>query len=519
MAQQRRGFFKAKDGNVAILVAFSILPMTLASMGAVDIFRASGTKVELQDALDAAALGAARINTTDEAVIQAAGERFLNGNLPVHRDFTLTASTFDLMDDGRVVARADAKVQPLVAGFTNGDAIDISATTEVKRANSKLEIALVLDTTGSMAGAKLTNLKTAAANFVTTMEQAQARSVQPDAIKIALVPFSQTVKVGSTYRTAAWIDQTGASPINNEIFSKNAAGTQTWTANRFSLLTALGTTWGGCVEARKAPYDIQNDTPTAAVPATLYTPFFAPDEPDNFTFSGNNNYIADTNTSVDWRVRQGSIDKYKKKNGLSTSLGPNKYCSMQALRPLSQSYQTIRNDINAFVADGDTNITLGLAWGWNTLSPTGPFATGAIPPAAYKTEKLKKIIVLMTDGQNTITDSTSSSNRSYYSGVGYIWQGRVLQANNTPLTSTSASAATRTAAMDSRLSKLCQNMKAANVDIEIYTIRVEVTTGTSAVLSGCATDANHFYDVQSASQLNAVFQNIAGQIANLHLAR
>lgn len=516
MAQRRRGFLKAKDGNVAILVAFSILPMTLASMGAVDIFRASGTKVQLQDALDAAALGAARINTTDDAVIQAAGERFLNGNLPVHRDFTLTASTFDLMDDGRVVARADAKVQPLVAGFTNGGDVDIVATTEVRRANSKLEIALVLDVTGSMEGTKLSNLKTAAKNFVTTMEQAQARSIQADAIKIALVPFAATVNVGPANRTAAWMDRDAISPINNEIFTYNTTG-GTYAANRFALFDTLGTAWGGCVEDRKAPYDIQNDAPTAATPATLHTPFFAPDEPDNFG-TGKNSYVTDTVTSGDWRIRQGSVNKYKKVSGLTTAWGPNRYCSMKPLRPLTQSYQTLRDDIDGFTADGDTNITLGLAWGWNTLSPTGPFASASLPPAAYKTEKLKKVVVLMTDGQNKMTAS-GNANKSYYSGAGYIWQGRVLQANNTPLTSLTSSDATRTAAMDSRLSKLCQNMKAANVDIEIYTIRVEVTTGTSAVLSGCATDANHFYDVQSASQLNSVFQNIAGQIANLHLAR
>lgn len=516
MAQRRRGFLKANNGNVAILVAFSILPMSVAAMGAVDLFRATGTKVQLQDALDAAALGAARLNTTDDAEIQAAGERFLNGNLPVHRDFTLTASTFDLTDDGRVVARADAKVQPLVAGFMTGGDVDISATTEVRRANSKLEIALVLDVTGSMAGSKLANLKTAAANFVTTMELAQARSIQTDAIKIALVPFAPTVNVGAANRTAAWMDGGGISPINNEIFVKTVSPSTTYAANRFALFDTLQTPWGGCVEARKAPYDVQNDPATTASPATLYTPFFAPDEPDNFSNSPNS-YVTDT-AGGDWRIRQGSTNKYKKVNGLSSNWGPNRYCAMKPIRPLTQDYAAIRDDIDGFEANGDTNITMGLAWGWNTLSPTGPFATATLPPAAYKTDKLKKIIVLMTDGQNTIT-TTSNSNKSYYSGVGYIWQGRVLKADGTPLNSTSSDSATRTAAMDSRLALLCQNMKAADVDIEIYTVRVEVTTGTSTVLKNCATDANHFYDVQSASQLNSVFQSIAGQIANLHLAR
>jgi hypothetical protein len=188
---------------------------------------------------------------------------------------------------------------------------------------------------------------------------------------------------------------------------------------------------------------------------------------------------------------------------------------MQALQRLGQNFSALTSTVNAMVAAGDTDIPLAMAWGWNTLSPGLPFADGQ----PYNTAKLKKIVVLMTDGDNTITDNTSSANRSYYSGLGYIWQGRVLQADSTPLNALTSSQSTRTAAMDARLALICLNMKASDKDIEIYTIRVEVTSGTSTVLKNCATDINHYFDVQNASTLDAVFQTIAGQIANLHLSR
>ena len=500
-----RQFLKAEGGNAAMIVALALTPISLAALGAVDLSRATSAKVQMQDALDAAALAAGRTNTTDPAVLQAVGQHVLEQNLALDSDFHLSGSSFTFGDNGIVRASASATVHPFIAGLVTGGDLTVGASTEVQRANTTLEIALVLDNTGSMAGTKLTNLKTAATNFVDTLSAAAAHNTDPNAVRIALVPFSQTVRVGSTYRNAAWIDQAGASPINDEIFT-TATGTQH--ANRFTLLSNLGTSWGGCVESRQAPYDIQDTAPSSG--ATLFTPYFAPDEPDSGGFD--NNYLNDKSNSTNWKVLQGNLTKYVAKSGLSTSKGPNKGCGLQTLRRLTTDWSALKSDINAMAATGDTNIPIGLVWGWHTLSPNAPFADAK----AYGTAKHKKIVILMTDGENTITNS-GDSNSSYYSGSGFVWQGRVLQANGTPLTG--GSSATRTAAMDDRLSKLCRNMKAAGVGIEIYTVRVEVTSGSSALLQNCASGTDHFFDVQTASQLNATFQSIANQIANLHLAK
>jgi von Willebrand factor type A domain len=145
-------------------------------------------------------------------------------------------------------------------------------------------------------------------------------------------------------------------------------------------------------------------------------------------------------------------------------------------------------------------------WGWHSLSPNAPLADGA----AYGAANVRKVIILMTDGENTMGDpgSNSEQNKSYYSGLGYIWQGL--------LGIFSGSSSTRTQAMDARLNALCTNIKAK--DITLYTVRVEVRSGASAVLQNCASSSDKYYDVQDVSQLTAAFESIAGSIDTLHIS-
>lgn len=511
MFRRLRTWLGEDRGNVAVMVALSIMPLSLAALGALDIARATAAKLILQDALDSAALATSKATVNDSAVLQSTGDRIFRQNLVFDGDVTLSTDTFVFGSGGIVVADASAAVRPLIIGFITGGPINVGAHAEVKRAGNQLEIALVLDNTGSMAGTKLSNLKTAAKNFLDSMAQAATQSGDPNSIKVSLVPFSQTVRVGSTYATAAWIDQAGASTVNNQLFYDSALN-HVW-ANRFTLLSKLHTSWGGCVESRPAPYDIQDTPPTDN--ATVFTPYFAPDEPPaTHSDPYSNDYLSDgVNSNSDWRYKQGNTAKYTNNPDFSGGKGPNKGCtSLQNVQRLTTSFSSLKTVINAMTAGGTTNIAMGLVWGWHTLSPNAPFADG-VP---YLTPKHKKIVILMTDGENTMSD-TSTQDITDYSGAGYVWQGRILQANGTPITG--GTETQRTAAMDDRLAKLCTNMKAADKDIEIYTMRVEVTNGTSTVLQNCASGADHYFDVQSASDLDSVFQLIAGQIASLHLSK
>jgi hypothetical protein len=130
-------------------------------------------------------------------------------------------------------------------------------------------------------------------------------------------------------------------------------------------------------------------------------------------------------------------------------------------------------------ASGATNVTIGLVWAWHSLTPNTPYTEGASPVS-----DLDKVIVVLTDGENT---------KNRWWGNGYDHDARI----------------------DGRTSLACTNIKAAGV--KIYTIRV--IEGNAALLQQCATNPSMYYDVQQASQLDAVFKSIAEKLANLRLSK
>jgi hypothetical protein len=75
----------------------------------------------------------------------------------------------------------------------------------------------------------------------------------------------------------------------------------------------------------------------------------------------------------------------------------------------------------------------------------------------------------------------------------------------------------RTKAMDGRLETLCTNMKAAG--IEIFTVRVEVKSGSTALLQNCATRPEMFFEVADSSNLEDVFSLIGETISKLRLSK
>ena len=495
--------------------ALAVAPIAMLTVAAIDFNRGTNARTSLQDSLDAAALVVGRSMVTDPAEVQSLGASALAANLKLPPDTDLVSSEF-ILSGTEVHAKAKSKVKPLVTEMFAGDKLNVSVRTHVRRGGDQLEIALVLDNTYSMVGSKLDLLKTAANNFVDKLQVAANQSLDPDPVKIALVPFSMTVNVGSTYQNATWIDQAGVSPLNNEPFNAPV--------NRFTLFANMGKTWGGCVESRQSPYDVQETAPTAGTPATLFTPYFAVDEPDSRNKSnyqnGNfgtfyNDYLVDgVYSTSDWKIPQGAVAKYT--GGVPTTgtnntthyqYGPNAGCHLQPVVRLTTNLASVKTGITAMTAIGDTNVPMGLVWGWHALSPIGPFSDGS----AYGAAKKKKIVVLMTDGQNSNAPN-GNSNQSYYSGVGYIRHNRLG-------VGLGSSSAQRQAALDARLATLCQNMKAAGKDIIIYTVRVEVNDQNFGTLKNCASSPAKFYDVQNASELNGVFQQIADSIQNLRLAK
>ncbi|WP_376859073.1 ubiquitin-activating E1 FCCH domain-containing protein [Brevundimonas sp. GCM10030266] len=216
-------------GNVALIFGLSLPVLILMTMGGVDIHRASTVRVNLQDALDAAALHAARSPYTSNTDIQRVGMIALKANLKAYPNILLREAdtTFVLNSDDVVIADAKVDVKTLVAniflppyGKFMDDYIKVGAHSEVDRSSRNVEVSLVLDVTGSMDGDRISALRQSAKDLVDLVVQ----DVQsPYYSKVALVPYSNSVNPG-TYLNTVRGSVTGSTNISGAVL--NLTGNQ-----------------------------------------------------------------------------------------------------------------------------------------------------------------------------------------------------------------------------------------------------------------------------------------------------
>jgi Flp pilus assembly protein TadG len=500
-------------GAVALMFAILLVPLIGTAGALIDYSRLNDVRAKLTSALDAGVLAVGTQTNMSNAKAYEIVNDWVAAQMGDEYSGYWHLDSVTLNNDDTIVASASGAVETTLARVIGYDEMQISVTSEAIRSLGKVEIALVLDNTGSMRGTKLRKLKNAAKTLIESLEDA---TDDPEDLKIALVPFSQTVNVGKAYKNASWIDTRGASSIHDDIFTKDNGSTYLGT-NRFELFNEMNVAWGGCIESRPYPYDVTEAPPTRAKPDTLYVPYFAPDEPDprrRSSRSGgyNNNYLADIRSDRYWKGKQGNPEKYKpfRKSGTTRAFGyqygPNSGCEMEPIQRLTTSIRKATNAVNDMVAVGNTHINVGLQWGWHALSPNAPFGDGA----EYDDGEWNKVVVLLTDGNNE-NAAGNQEDESYYSGYGYIWQNR--------FGTTSSRTSRRTAALDDRLEELCNNMKKDDVGIVIYTVRVEVRGGSSSVLRNCASQPDNFKEVANVADLGDAFAEIGGSIQKLRLTK
>lgn len=537
-----RAFAFDRRGAIAPLMVVSLVPVLVGVGVAIDIARLTASRASLQDAVDAANLALAREPaSTSPSDLKSKAEAWIRANLDDGNVQNVSVAT-PTRTLGQIQLDATGTVSTSFSGLLGVTTMGVEGHSTVKYGTSEIELALVLDNTGSMnSDGKLDALKSAANTLVNTLEESAVASGNPNALKIGVVPFSMTVNVGNAYQTTNWI--TGSMPDAYGATADAIGGTNH--PDRFQLFRKLNTAWGGCIESRPMPYDVSDAPPVAAVPASMFVPFFAPDEPDPGYYrlgsnvyyhysnrSGqitwvnnyaNDSYNADSNSinrsnvgSSDYLARQTNSSKYNSSPASGSHLfwgdaiGPNAGCRIKPLLRLTTDMTAVRDKLKEMVATGDTEIPLGLVWGWHLLSPNAPFMNGS----AYGTKGKLKIIVLVTDGVNTYA-SSNNINQSYYTAYGYAASKRISSAGTAPATAS---------ALDDRLNILCGNLKGKNSDgsnkVYVYTVPIGVSEGpTKTALQNCASQPDYFIDVDGASGIEDAFKDIAGKIAGLRIAK
>jgi Flp pilus assembly protein TadG len=518
-------------GAVLIWVALSLLPLLTVVGVALDVGRIMLAKQKLTDAVDAAGIAVGRHPELDNDAATALAEKFVGAYYPAKLYGELRGVTVAAQQK-QVDVAATVRVPMTLVQILGYDHVDVTVSSQVLRQLRKIEVVMVLDNSGSMAGARMSALVSSANALVAGLFGKEATS---EFVKIGLVPFTGAVNVGTGNVEADWLDTTGVSILHKEDI--DLIGGQTL----FGLLDALRKTgWGGCVRARLNGYDLTDEPPTTG--ETLFVPYFAPNEPSGCYVGGKyvlaprqsdcsrlggtyrdyaNDYlgladIVGTVTSI-----LGATAEQIQRNPLQYAgqapgtggnppIGPSYNCPASPILPLSNDKAAITSAIAGMVASGSTVIPEGIAWGWRVLSPGEPFTQGA----PYTDHDTLKFLIVLTDGENNVGGGSNQHNKSLFSAYGYAVSGH--------LGKTDGSEARQV--LDAKTAALCTNIKAHG--IYVYTIALgQLDNPTRTMLANCATPASQCpggqcaYESPTTSTLESVFTNIALGINQLRVAR
>ena len=454
IAKASRTFARDDDGNIAIIFALMAIPLMLGIGAAVDMGRWLHARSQTMAAVDAAVLAGGRSLQTDgenQGAAIAAATKYYNENVTSRLSVTNDTVAFAVNNDGMGIhATGSAYIKTPFLHFASIEELPLIGLSEAQFAKSQiavggnggenLEVSVMLDVTGSMAGGKLSDLKDAAKDLVgIVIWEDQSKFTA----KVALVPFSEDIRL----------------------------------PNPSALPTARGTPKKSKKDGNDTVY--LSDCVVERVGAQKYT-----DAPPR-----QNQYVLAHYTEQ----YTGSGDA--KKGVCSVPVGAE-------IVALTDDKQALLNKIDGLSAAGGTAGHLGTAWAWYTLSPNwwGLWPSSHSRPAAYGTPDLRKIAILMTDGEYNTQYASSGV------AVGQSWGGSCNGAANGCSTDQARA--------------LCSAMKAKG--ITVYTVGFEVGSSSSPanqLLQQCATDPNKFYNAEDGEELKQAFRDIALKLSSLYISK
>lgn len=454
---------KDKRGNVAMMWAL-MGTVLIGLIGiTVDFTRAQAIRAQMQNAADGAALVAERSSNLTMEQRTAAARAFFDAEMGDAADVSFTVR--QLEDGGHEVDASMPMPLSLARIVQNEDWLIRVGAAAQANASPPIEVALVLDNTGSMS-ADMDGLRDAASELA-----ADLLSLDGDTVRVALVPFVAQVNIGNQQSHLAWMDQAGTAPMNGELledrmiaFRATSNGlptgncnhpatptgypgpyTVTWARqgsrchaftpsdgiNYFTLFDRItNADWKGCVEARPEPYDITDAAPNISTPATMFVPFFwldtggtAGQTSTNTTSAANylssNSYLSDTagdisgatmstsngasTTAQDRReARFFNVFKYRNTAGSIDDSAPD-------TRGPNRGCPTPIVPLTSNETLVQSNIAAMRHWSGGGTNQAEGLAWGwrVLSPTAPFTEgasygdDVRKVIVLMSDGENT----------------------------------------------------------------------------------------------------------------------
>lgn len=473
-----KGFVVDRDGNFAIIGGLIMAMLAMAVGFGINIAQAYSVRAGLVSALDSALTSTGRDLSTGVIAEKDANASVLRF-LQVNGDAGLTEANKIVLEPVKVdrvaktvTATAYTDVNVFFPFFGQSDTIRVSTTGETLYSDTLVEVAMMLDLTGSMNErgsplkgkyqSKIDNLKTAAELAVDNLTNRNAAGKTPR-VRIALVPYSTGVDAGPL-ADYTWVERTAPVAVPG-------VGLVTLADQPMTTLDLAKTVNKPIQAALNIARQQMDDCTTER--KTVQNGKLVMDMSDEGPDTGL--------VSRDKRLGKQS-------------------CPTSSLVPLTADKAKLDNAISGFQGGGYTAGQIGIQWTRYLLSPKWADPIRAVDknavPAAYSlpnqsVKKVKKIAILMTDGEfNTA-----------YAGV----TGNVNQ-------------------QDQRSSgyalNLCSQMKAQG--IEVFTVGFMAPSAAKTMLSDCASEptastAQHFYDATSGEELSAAFDEITRNVEKLAL--
>lgn len=454
-------YLQDTSGQFAIMFAGVATVLLLSAASAIDIIGMQKQRSQLQSMTDAAAVAAAAAKTDDIAEIRKLALAAADANNLIGQDYKLQIKVVDEVISVSASTNYDTQLMGMI-GFKN---LPVAALTEAPiPEEAPVNIALVLDSTGSMAGDNMTALKSASKTLLTVFDDST-----PGTIQAGVVPYNRWVNVGLSNRNRSWMDVeddntyvenhckntrdlVDSSLCKDENYTKtcrNDSGEYDCSGTKSVCPTeaygptyqvcndrTITTKWNGCVTSREDPFQFE--------PAY----------------------------------------KGKKVQGVM-----NKSCGTEIL-DLTTNLNDVEDHIDSLTASGDTYIPAGLIWGWRMLDASEPF--GGLTNAETKR---KRALILMTDGNNTVYNDINSNHKIADDA------DDVKKANDDT-------------------AKLCALIKDDGIDI--YSVAYKLGSGdpaTTKLINDCASSPEKAFIAENQEDLEKAFKQIARSLFVVRISK
>jgi Flp pilus assembly protein TadG len=268
LAGLSRHLRQSESGSIMIMMGLLLVPLIGLIGLSVDTARAYAVQRQLQVALDAAALAGGRnysIAERDQIIQDYFNENWAEN--PIQANATPVVIVPDLAT-GTLTVTANATLDPLFVKFIGVGTVEVGASAQIVRNDTTLEVALVIDTTGSMdsdddnGDQKMGSAISAANLLLNILYNYQDTD---DHVYVSVVPFVQNVNVGTAH--SSWLVSGSQAAVP-------------WNAGPYPTSTG----WRGCVFERldgagQVTYDTTDEPPTTQLFRPYADSYFGPNCP------------------------------------------------------------------------------------------------------------------------------------------------------------------------------------------------------------------------------------------------